>query len=103
MGDGAEVAIFDWPVLDDFELFFERDAGWTRDVGAVKPELEKKQGLLQDELPRLPTTVPTDSLELVKFGGKVSKKNKSLVEEVEALDNTVDAEKASGKSLKKRC
>lgn len=32
------------PVLNDLELLFERDVGWTRDVCASKPELQMSAG-----------------------------------------------------------
>lgn len=41
----------DPPVSDDLELLFERDARWTKDVGAVKAQLQKECGLLRGELP----------------------------------------------------
>lgn len=71
----------------------KRVAGWARDIKVVRPKLEKKWGLLSDELPGLLKTVPTNSFGPVKFGCQVIKKKKSLVEEVKALQNTVTDEK----------
>lgn len=76
-------------------MLFQRDAGWTRDISAAKLELQKKWGLLRDELHDLQITVPTESLGLVMFGREVIKKTKLLVEGVEVLKKTVSDEKAA--------
>lgn len=41
-GRGPEIFIVDTPELDFLMLFCKRDAGWTRDLGIVKPELQKE-------------------------------------------------------------
>lgn len=46
-------------------------------------------------------TVPVHSFGLEKFGRKVIKKNKSLVDDVEALQKRVTDKKASGEGVKK--
>lgn len=44
-------------------------------------------------------SVPTDSLELVKFGREIIKKNKALVKKIGVLRNTVGKEQASRADL----
>lgn len=61
------MVIIDTTVFEDFELLIERDSEWTRDVGAVKPQLLKECGLFRDILSGLQIKVPTDSLKLVTF------------------------------------
>lgn len=46
--------------------------------------------------------VPTDSFVFVKFGRDILKKNKSLVEDLEALHTTVTDEKTSREGFKKK-
>lgn len=62
-------------------------------------ELKKELRLLTDELPSLYMTVPADRLRLLKFGRKVIKKNKYLVEEVEASQKTFTGKKTSRRSV----
>lgn len=101
LGGGSKVVFVDQPALDDLKLLFESDAGWTKDVGPTKLKLQKVWGLLTDVLPGLPMTYPTDSLELVKSGHEVIKKNKFLFEEFEALWKTVTDEKVSREGVQK--
>lgn len=98
-GGGPGVVVADPPVLGDLELLFKRDAGWTRDVDAARPELHKQWGLLRDEPPSLQMTAPTDILGIVKFGREIVEKNKVLVEEVKALQIKVTVEKAAAKGV----
>lgn len=69
---------------------FESDTGWAKDVGADKLKLQK-----------LPMPFLTDRLELVKFVKEIIKKNKSFLEEVEALQKTVSNKNGAPKSVKK--
>lgn len=46
--------------------------------------------MLREELLGLQITVPTDSIGFVKFWREAIKKNKSVVEEVETLHDTVN-------------
>lgn len=39
VGDRGVISV-DSPVLDDFEVLFERDAWWIQDVGAMELELQ---------------------------------------------------------------
>lgn len=48
----------------------------------------------RNELPGLQMTVPSDSLGIIEFACEVIEKNKSLVEEVEVLQNTDSDEKS---------
>lgn len=70
------MVVVDPPVLDDLELLIERDAGWTEDLGAVKPEFQKEWKLLQDEFTGLLMTVPTNNLGLVTFRQEVVARNR---------------------------
>lgn len=67
---GKEVVLADPPLLNDHGLLFESYAGWTQDVGTVKLELKKEQGLLRDELPRLQMTVRLIAWGLCSLSGK---------------------------------
>lgn len=58
---GGVVVIVDKPVFSDIGLLFERYDGWTRDIGAVNPEVQKEWRLFRDELPWFQMTVQTDS------------------------------------------
>lgn len=97
-GAGPEHFVVDTTALDDLALLFERDAEWTRDLGAAKPELQKKWGSLRDELSGLHMTVLTDSMGLVTFWDEVIKKTKSLVE---ALQKMVTEDYESWKGIEK--
>lgn len=53
-------------MLNGLELLSERDARWTKNVGAIKPGLQKECGLLRDEFPRLYILDLTYRLSLIK-------------------------------------
>lgn len=71
--------------MNDLQLLFEKGSGNTMDAGAGKLELQKDWWFLREEIPGLQMTGPTDYGGLEKFGQEVIKKNKSLLEEMEAL------------------
>lgn len=100
LAGGGDVIVVDQSVSDDLELLFARDARCTPDVGALKPELQMEWELLRNEMPGLQTVVRTGSLWLLKFGREVIMKNKSLVEEIGVLQNTVADEQAAQKISK---
>lgn len=99
-GGCSEVVIVDPPWSNGLQVLFKRDADCTGDIDAVKMELQK-EWVLRDEEHSLLKTIRTDSLELVKFQWKGIKRNKLLVEDVEALQNKLAMERQSKKSLKK--
>lgn len=100
-GGGPEVFVVNNSVLHELEWLLGRNAGWTREVGAVKPELQKEWELLTNELSVFPMTVPSDSLGLVRFGCEVIKKNKCLVEDVEVSQKVATDEKESQEIVEK--
>lgn len=67
-------------MLKDLYLSFERDARWTRNVGAAKPKIQKVRGLLRDTVHSIQMTVLTDSIRLVKVVRDTIRKNRTLVE-----------------------
>lgn len=89
------------PVLDDLELVFKRDAAWTRDVSAAKMELEKNWELFREELSALKMMVPVESVGLLKFELEVIEENKLLGEGLEALQKTIEDEKAARHGVEK--
>lgn len=94
---GRDVEVVEPPVLDDLELLFERDAGWTQDILAVNCELRWECKLLRGDLPELKLPVPKDILGLVKSGREVIANSKSLADEVLKLQETVTSEQAAWK------
>lgn len=87
-GDSAEMVIVDLPVLDDLELLFESNVCGPIDVRAVKPEVQKKWGLLRDALLVVQRMVLIKILGLETFGRERIMKNKSLFYRIEILQNT---------------
>lgn len=57
--------------------------------------------MLRDVFPSLQMMVLTASLELLMFGQKAIRKHKTLVEEVETLQNMVSDEKAARQRVEK--
>lgn len=72
-GDGTGLIIVNPSVLDDPKLLFDGHTKCTRDAGGVKADLQELS-LFQNEFSGLQMTVPTNSLEHVKFGPEVIKK-----------------------------
>lgn len=101
-GGGSEAFLADLPELDDLELLLEKNAGWTKDVRASEPELEKEWVLLKKGLPSFQMTVQTDRLGLVKFGWEVIMNTKSLAEEMEEFQKAVSEGKAGRQGVEKK-
>lgn len=76
-------------------MLFKWEAGWTQDVEAIMQELQQVWGILRGEACRLQMTVSTDSLARVRPGQEVFHKNKSLVQKVAKLQETVTDNQAA--------
>lgn len=81
--------------------FFKTDVGWTRDVGASKPESQNKWRLFINKGQGLQMTVPSERLEPVKFGREFIKKNKSLVQNVKLSQKTFNDKKEAWERVKR--
>lgn len=46
-----EIIVVDRPVLDDLDLLFKRDVGWTKDFSDTELEFQKKWGLYRITFP----------------------------------------------------
>lgn len=78
-----------------WSCFLKVVSGWSRDVGTVKPELQKECGLIKEELLSLQMTVSIDSLEHEKLGQEPVKTNKAFVDVIRVLQKTTSEEQAS--------